>query len=88
MLDSRRNLFNTVAVVESEIHAVIKLAESGVMTLVDENGREVDMKPFVEQHLTIADKRIQMLIEGFNEKTAGKQENVSVCIRLAMRPVR
>ena len=31
MLDSRRNLFNVVAVLESEIHAVVKLEESGVI---------------------------------------------------------
>ena len=46
-IDVRENNFNHVAVVESKAHALIMLKESGVTSVVDENGREQDMKRFL-----------------------------------------
>ena len=46
-LDLGKNRFNAVAVVESVKQGFINLKESGVMTVVDESGREVDMKRFL-----------------------------------------
>ena len=45
---ARGNQFNAVAVAESEAHATIKLDGSGVTSVVDENGRELDMKRFLK----------------------------------------
>ena len=47
VINARRNQFNAVAVVESETNATIKLQESGVTSVVDENGREQVMKRFL-----------------------------------------
>ena len=43
IIDVRGNNFNAVAVVDSDTPATIKLKESGVTSVVDENGREQDM---------------------------------------------
>ena len=47
-IDARGNNFNAVAVVESETHANINLQESGVTSVVDENGKAQDMRPFLQ----------------------------------------
>ena len=44
----RRNNFNAIAVVESETDVTIELEGSGVTSVVDENGRELDMKRFLK----------------------------------------
>ena len=46
-IDARRNRFNAVAVVDSETDATIKLEGSGVTSVVDGNGGELDMKRFL-----------------------------------------
>ena len=46
-IDARDNNFNAVAVVESETLATIKLRGSGVTSVVNENGRELDMSQFL-----------------------------------------
>ena len=45
-IDMQFNNFNSVAVVHSKTHANIKLQESGVTSVVDENGKELDSKRF------------------------------------------
>ena len=45
-IDMQYNNFNSVAVVHSRTHANIKLQESGVASVVDENGKELDSKRF------------------------------------------
>ena len=47
-IDMRGNHFSAVAVVDPEAHALIMLRESGVTSVVDENGREQDMKRFLK----------------------------------------
>ena len=47
-ISARRNQFNAVAVVDSETRAPINLQESGVTSVVDENGREQDMHRFLK----------------------------------------
>ena len=44
LLDIRANLFNAIAVVDSQTHATVKLEGSGVTSAVDENGIEVAMQ--------------------------------------------
>ena len=46
-MDWRSNYFQAIAVVHSETRAVIKLKGSGVMSIVDENGKEADTKRFL-----------------------------------------
>ena len=46
MIDLRDNNFNAIAVVGPETEANINLKGSGVTSVVDENGAELDMKPF------------------------------------------
>ena len=46
-IDAGGNYFNAIAVVDSQSHAAIDLEESGVMSVVDENGRELDMQQFL-----------------------------------------
>ena len=48
IIDLRRNRLNDIGVVDSQVHANIKLEESGVTSVVDENGKEVDMKRFLK----------------------------------------
>ena len=47
MIDVRRNHFNAIAVVDSKTHTNIELRRSGVTSVVDENGKEQDMKRFL-----------------------------------------
>ena len=47
-IDTRGNNFNAVAVVESKTHADIYLEESGVTSVVDENGKSLDSKRVLE----------------------------------------
>ena len=47
-IDARGNHFDAIGVVESKIHARIKLEESGVTSVVDENGNEQDMQLFLK----------------------------------------
>ena len=47
-IDARVNYFNSVAVVDSKALATIKLRGSGVMSVVNENGKELDTKRFLE----------------------------------------
>ena len=46
-MDMRGNHFNAVAVLDSETDATIKLEGSGVTSVVDGNGGELDMKRFL-----------------------------------------
>ena len=46
-MDMRNNHFSAVAVVDSETDATIQLQGSGVTSVVDENGKEIDSKPFL-----------------------------------------
>ena len=46
-VNARRNQFNAVAVVKSETQAGIKLRGSGVTSVVNENGRELDVNLFL-----------------------------------------
>ena len=48
MIDVRGNHFNAIAVVDSEIHVIIELKGSGVTSVVDENGEELDMEQFLK----------------------------------------
>ena len=47
-IDVRNNHFSDVALVDSKTNATTKLEGSGVTSVVDENGRELDMKRFLE----------------------------------------
>ena len=47
-INAKGNNFNAVAVVHSKTHANIKLQESGVTSVVDENGKELHSKRFLE----------------------------------------
>ena len=42
----RVNKFNTIALVDSETHVTIKLKGSGVTSVSDRNGGELDMSRF------------------------------------------
>ena len=44
----QRNTFNDIAVVESKSHVMINLKGSGVISVVDESGREMDMQRFLQ----------------------------------------
>ena len=48
VIDVRGNHFNAISVVDSKIHATIKLEGSGVASVVDENGGEQDMQRFLK----------------------------------------
>ena len=48
VMNAQENQLNSIAVVHSKPHATIKLRGSGVTSVVDENGREQDMKRFPE----------------------------------------
>ena len=45
---AQANQFNAIAVVDLEPHTVLKLKGSGVTSVVDENGRKLDGRRFVE----------------------------------------
>ena len=47
MLDVQGNHFNSIGVVDSKTHDFIKLKGSGVTSVVDGNGKELDMKCFL-----------------------------------------
>ena len=47
-IDVRKNFFHAVAVVDSQTRAQIQLDGSGVTSIVDENGNELDNKRFFE----------------------------------------
>ena len=46
-INAQGNHFNAVAVVDSEAFAMVNLRGSGVTSVVDENGREIDIKQFL-----------------------------------------
>ena len=48
LIDVRGNHFNAIAVIDSKTRATIKLEMSGVTSVVAENGKERDMKLFLE----------------------------------------
>ena len=47
-INAQGNQFNAIAVVDSKVRAVIKLCGSGVVSVVDANGRGVDSKRFFD----------------------------------------
>ena len=47
-INVRKNFFNAIAVVDSQTRAQIQLDGSGVTSVVDENGKELDNKRFFE----------------------------------------
>ena len=47
-IDVRINRFSAVTVIESETDATIKLEGSGVTSILDENGRELDIRMFLD----------------------------------------
>ena len=47
VINAQGNKFNAVAVVDSKVRARIKLFGSGVTSVVDENGKELDTKRFL-----------------------------------------
>ena len=47
-IDMRSNRFSAVAVIDSETDATIKLEGSGVTSVVDGSGRELDMQTFLD----------------------------------------
>ena len=46
IIDVRSNRLQAVAVVDSNIRTIIELGGSGVMSVMDENGREIDLNQF------------------------------------------
>ena len=48
IVDLRGNQFNAIAMVDSKTNATIELRGSGVTSVVDENGREQNMKRFLQ----------------------------------------
>ena len=50
-IDVRGNFFNAIAVVETGVHVSIKLKRSGVTSVVEENGRELNMNLFLKHNL-------------------------------------
>ena len=47
-IDARVNHFSAVGTIDSKQNAIINLQGSGVTSVVDENGRAQDIKPFLE----------------------------------------
>ena len=47
IIDLRGNQFNAIAVVDAKTNATIQLKDSGVTSVVDENGKELDMQRFL-----------------------------------------
>ena len=60
-IDARGNNFNAIAVVDSKMHADIYLQESGVTSVVDENGKELDSKRFLEYSATNVDEMMKTI---------------------------